>query len=701
VVTKKRLEIEALRAVAVMAVIFSHLGLLGFKSGYLGVDVFFVISGYLITGLLLKEEKISLKLFYARRVKRIIPLATLVLITTYLIAKVILPASSLGSIYDDLGWSSIFLMNTALLERSNDYFQLSSDSSFFQHYWSLAVEEQFYFFYPLILILLIKFKSKKVLLSSLIIVVLVSCGYWINLTINNPTQAYYSTFGRIWELGTGAIVLVAFKTTKNISRSGSGKIDKLAYLMLPSIFFVMWIVKPNLIFSSLIVVALTASYLALTSKIKENENLYLRALAVVGGISYGLYLWHWPVYLIFLKNSGTQLSLEMKLVILIITFMLAIVSKIVLEDKYIRIDVEKRIKFIYLSGVIMIISTLLLSQSPYMVGSSNVIVDNTPKVILPIEGKIDNTQGSNSTEGKSNAKENKVDSKEQDGPLIYKSPIAKDDYFAPLDSYSQLSLALANSSNPNYKVKILKQSLGTIHDDIGYHSVAGCIGEGTSCTEKVAGKKEVFILGDSHAFMWYPALSRLQELDKYRVTSFAMPGCPPVNLEGSSIAESIGKDKTKKCGLLLKNYTNLIKKVKPDILILTASVNNVDPKLITSYAKTVNLLKPYVGRLIFLGDFEYGNEFVIECYNKNYMNPYICGHKPEDKKKIYSERIAAEEKIIKSTGVEYYNPRRLQCSSSYCPAIVNGIVMYRDPYHLTRTYTRWIGKILITELKLN
>ena len=699
--TKKRLEIEALRAVAVMAVIFSHLGLLGFKSGYLGVDVFFVISGYLITGLLLKEEKISLKLFYARRVKRIIPLATLVLITTYLIAKVILPASSLGSIYDDLGWSSIFLMNTALLERSNDYFQLSSDSSFFQHYWSLAVEEQFYFFYPLILILLIKFKSKKVLLSSLIIVVLVSCGYWINLTINNPTQAYYSTFGRIWELGTGAIVLVAFKTTKNISRSGSGKIDKLAYLMLPLIFFVMWIVKPNQIFYSVIIVALTASYLALTSKIKENENFYLRALAVVGGISYGLYLWHWPVYLMFLKNSGTQLSLEMKLVILIITFMLAIVSKIVLEDKYIRIDVEKRIKFIYLSGVIMIISTLLLSQSPYMVGSSNVVVDNTPKVILPIEGRVENTQGSNSTEGKSSNQENIVVSKEGETQGVVKSPLAKDDYFVPLDNYSQLSLALSNSSYPNYKVKTLKQKLETIHDDIGYHSVAGCAGENTSCTEKVKGGKEVFLLGDSHANMWFPALSRLQEMGKYRVTSFAMPGCPPVDLKGSSIAKSIGRDKTKACGLILDKYIATIKKERPDVLILTGSINSGDATWIKGYPQIIRTLKPFVGRMIFLGDFEYGNEFVIECYSKNFKNPSICGHKPQERKQIYSERIAAEEKIIKSTGVEYFKPGKLQCSSSYCPAIVNGIVMYRDPYHLTRTYARWIGKILITELKLN
>jgi peptidoglycan/LPS O-acetylase OafA/YrhL len=696
---KKKVEIEALRALAVVVVILGHLKLLGFNAGYLGVDIFFVISGYLITGVLINNKKIDLKAFYARRIKRILPLATLVLLVTLAAVRMLLSDRSLGSIYDDIGWSGLFLMNIALLERSSDYFQLSAESSFFQHYWSLAVEEQFYLFYPLLLLVLYKFKSKYLVIASMLSVTLISLVYWLIQSSNNPATAYYSTIGRVWELGAGALVMLILGSKGNIQDEMKLKFRRILLILFPVLLLAVRLVEPQKSYSTIMVVFITALYLAFSSQGTFKSNMPYKILGFLGGISFGLYLWHWPVYLISVNAAGGELKIGIKAVVIIVTLILAVISKILLEDKIHKLELKRHTKLIYTIGIFCILSTTLISQLPNFSSTSREILstnnlgnvkDEGSSTLLP-EDKNEQPINSTTTE--------EGDSGQVEGGK--KSPIASDDYFPPLASMGQLSTFIINSSKASYRVKSLRQNLGSIREDIGYHSVAGCAGENTSCTEKKKNGKEIFILGDSHANMWFPAFSRVQAAGKYRVTSFAMPGCPPVDLKGSNIVESIGKKKLKECGVLLEKYLATIKKEKPEILILTGSINNGDGVWVDRYPAIIKRLKPMVGKIIFLGDFEYGNEFVIECYNKNYTNPSVCGHKPEDRKAMYTSRILAEEKIIKSVGVQYYNPSKLQCSEVYCPAIINGIVVYRDPYHITRTYARWIGNILIKELNLN
>lgn len=697
---KKKVEIEALRALAVVVVIFGHLQLLGFNAGYLGVDIFFVISGYLITGVLVNRKNIDLKAFYARRIKRILPLATLVLIVTLIAARLILPESSLGSIFDDLGWSGIFLMNIALLERSSDYFQLSGETSFFQHYWSLAVEEQFYLFYPLLLLILYKFKSKYLTIITMAAIAVASFSYWLFNSFNNPSLAYYGTFGRVWELGVGAIVMLLFTKKSSNHEEMKGIFRKTLLVLLPVLLLVVRIVEPQKSYATIVVVFITAIYLMLSSQGLFKSNLPYKILGFVGGISFGLYLWHWPVYLIILKNTGEELTLIMKILAIVVTLALAIISKIVVEDKIHRLEFNKKIKLIYGLGIACIITTTVLSQLPYFSGGNSNLTTST--------GIIDTVEKEGISSGTAEVKNEQTEKSKTENEEVLvptegkkKSPIASDDYFAPLTSQEQLTAFIESSSKTSYRVNTLKQSLISIREDIGYHSVAGCAGENTSCTEKMKGSKEIFILGDSHANMWFPAFSRVQAAGKYRVTSLAMPGCPPVDLRGSNIVENIGREKLRECGKLLEKYVATIKKEKPEVLILTGSINNGDGGWIDRYPAIIKRLKPMVGKIIFLGDFEYGNEFVIECYNKKYRTPTECGHKPEERKAMYTSRILAEEKIIKSVGVQYYNPSKLQCSKVFCPAIINGIVVYRDPYHITRTYARWIGNILIKELGLN
>ena len=192
--TNKILEIQGLRALAAILVLIFHAKLL--SGGFIGVDIFYVISGFLITGLLLKElnstGRVSLKAFYLRRSKRLLPASFLVLLVTAIFAWLILPPISRGSIGRDLIATTLYISNYLFAWWENDYQNLNATPSPFIHYWSLAVEEQFYIFWPLLLIALAKLKSarKFVVAFSLVTITSFALGVW--LTIVAPIWAFYS-----------------------------------------------------------------------------------------------------------------------------------------------------------------------------------------------------------------------------------------------------------------------------------------------------------------------------------------------------------------------------------------------------------------------------------------------------------------------------------------------------------------------------
>lgn len=160
-----RRDIEGLRAVAVLVVVAYHAGITGFAGGFIGVDVFFVISGFLITSLLLNEKistgRIDLREFYARRIRRLLPISTVVLVVSTLSALVLLPSTSFSSLGSDVVAAAGFVVNMLFAARGTDYLAGDAEPSIFQHYWSLAVEEQFYLIWPSLLAV-VSLNAKKI-----------------------------------------------------------------------------------------------------------------------------------------------------------------------------------------------------------------------------------------------------------------------------------------------------------------------------------------------------------------------------------------------------------------------------------------------------------------------------------------------------------------------------------------------------------
>jgi peptidoglycan/LPS O-acetylase OafA/YrhL len=212
----RRGDIQGLRAVAVLLVIADHAGIPGLSGGFIGVDVFFVISGYVITQLLLREAGVGvgqgLADFYSRRVRRIAPAATATLIATLIAAQLAMGGHIDPNLPGDIRWASLFTMNLRLIRTGSDYFIPGIQPSLITQFWSLAVEEQFYVVYPLIVLLTSRLMPptwRLRLLSGVVGVGVVLSAVWsIHLTRAEPLAAYYSPFTRFWELGLGCLVAI-------------------------------------------------------------------------------------------------------------------------------------------------------------------------------------------------------------------------------------------------------------------------------------------------------------------------------------------------------------------------------------------------------------------------------------------------------------------------------------------------------------
>ena len=353
----KRLDIQVLRALAILSVVAYHFLPESAPNGYLGVDIFFVISGFLITGLLIKElnetKTIKLKAFFARRARRLLPAAFVTVLVSILVSFLIAPKSWWSQTWTE-GIASIFyVQNWLLLSKEVDYLQQDRAISPFQHFWSLSVEEQFYVFWPLILLAsfaFLKFKSAPSLVISLLGVL----SLWWFLT-DDSAGAFFNSFGRVWEFAIGAVIALNFDRIKRFA--GYGLIGW--GLMLLAI----WLDADQ---QTVTVIAVVGASLALMSSEKVlNPGTALsfgknfKPFVFIGDLSYSLYLWHWPVLIIlpwFLDRPTENSDLWL---LLALSVGLSLISKFLIEDpfRYGKAKTAKPADQLIATSVAMVVST--------------------------------------------------------------------------------------------------------------------------------------------------------------------------------------------------------------------------------------------------------------------------------------------------------------------------------------------------------
>ena len=352
-----REDVEGLRAVAVLLVVLNHLGVPGFDGGFIGVDVFFVISGYLITTLLAAEyaEKadkhggqgsISIPNFYLRRARRILPAALTVILAILAASRLLLNPLRVQQVQHDALWTLLFGANINSIAQATDYFSQWAAPSPFQHYWSLAVEEQFYFVWPALFLLLtrrsalrmfgVSFPWRARLLIAVGALGVASLSWSIVATTDEPASAYFSTFTRVWELALGALIGIGARRTAQLGHTLAGlcSFGGAALLVIAcrligtsTSFPGSAALLPTLATMLLILGGLTGR------RPWPNHMLCLRPLRFLGRISYSVYLWHWPLIVFALALYPTALDgAAARLGIVVLTLVLSTLSFYLVEQ---------------------------------------------------------------------------------------------------------------------------------------------------------------------------------------------------------------------------------------------------------------------------------------------------------------------------------------------------------------------------------
>lgn len=347
-------EVQALRALAVTLVVLYHLWPARLTGGYVGVDVFFVISGFLITSHLhrdlMTQGRVSLATFYARRARRLLPAAVLVLIATAVGTYLFLPVTRWATTATDLVASALYGQNWLLASRAVEYSASNDAASAIQHFWSLSVEEQFYLGWPSLIIVLVLLARRpgrpldRLLVPGLAVVTALSFGYSVYATAADPAAAYFVTPTRIWELGVGALLALWIRGAGRGStgvvlelKRGTGLALRWAGLGAIAIAAMRLSgASPFPGYLALLPVLGTAAVIAAghTGNRDPMSHLFLlRPTQFLGGISYSLYLWHWPFIVFAPFALGHDLRYPEKIALLGLCMLFAWLTKVAVEDR--------------------------------------------------------------------------------------------------------------------------------------------------------------------------------------------------------------------------------------------------------------------------------------------------------------------------------------------------------------------------------
>lgn len=365
-----RSDIEGMRAIAILLVIGAHFAIPGFAAGFIGVDIFFVLSGFLITGILVREyqknQRINLPRFYANRFRRLFPaLATMLLVSSFVAAQ-ILPDTQNLTQSKAAAMSAVWLSNIHFTFADVDYFAAETSSNAFLHTWSLGVEEQFYLLWPLIILttmtLFARQQHSKPLWVALWLITGVSLLACLYLSSTQPLFAFYMMPTRAWQFAAGGMVWL-LSQQQIANQMGARAAGMIA---LPLLLAAMLLIGPATTYPGLYALLPTLATCALlwagsNTATTNYKLLSLPAMQWIGRLSYAWYLWHWPVLILgehLLPIRGHWLH---TLVALALSLLLALITHHTIENP-IRFGRAKQISPRWQIGISLALMLLFSSQ---------------------------------------------------------------------------------------------------------------------------------------------------------------------------------------------------------------------------------------------------------------------------------------------------------------------------------------------------
>ncbi len=652
-----RPDVEGLRAVAVLLVVLFHAGVPGLTGGYVGVDVFFVISGFVITGLLLRERtatgQTSLLAFYARRCRRIIPAATLVILVTVLFSYGLLGFVSGNYVANDGRWAAAFLANFHFSAIGTNYFASQLPPSPLQNYWSLSVEEQFYIVYPTLFLLVARLGQRFSLRARLTVFLslVIAASYTLSIvqTSAHPTAAYFSPLTRAWELALGALIAVGTSWLKHVPPSVAAGATwlGLAGIVISAFSFNAqtsypgaWVALP-VVGAGLIIAGGTA-----TPRLGAESVLGLHPFRWLGKLSYSLYLWHWPILIIAAQRAGkSSLPLGQSLGWLLVALVASVVTFALVENpiRHARLPSKPSIGIgVGLAAVTIGLCSLVISDH----------------------------SASAAPEG---------------GPAV--------------DSASVLN-TVAGAPHIRTVPPSLTPSLQDAPNDWGGRPNDSCAPSFTQASQPICvlgdrkGQHEMVLYGDSHALMWAEAFASIATKDHWRLVVLGKSGCPAdmvTTLNPPGIGPVDGP--YIQCNQWHNWATNWINKTQPDLLVVTqeAQVDFFDAtQWEQGLQRALRAITSPKTRKIVLGNIPLLPQSGPTC---------LAAH-PSDVQACSAPRGAAvssfnqvERTVATSVGATYIDTTSWFCSTT-CTAVIGNYEVYLDRKHLTATYSLYLRGVL-------
>lgn len=662
-----RADIEGLRAVAIGLVLLYHADVPFLPGGYIGVDVFFVVSGYLITGLLVREVertgRVSLARFYARRAKRLLPAAALVLVTSALLMWATASVVQWRAFAHDIVAAALYVVNWRMADRSVNYLAEGTGASPVQHFWSLAVEEQFYIVWPLVLVIVALIARRsgrpiRPLMGIGLALIVVPSFLWATMTSGSPA-GFFVTTTRLWELGVGALVAVAGAGFLSRPAARASGIVGLTLVVGSAVLLDHTTPWPG-VWTLLPVLGTAAVILAGAADERDAPRvLQLRPVVWLGGLSYSLYLWHWPL-LIAAENVAGELSVVERLAVVAVSLVPAWLSL-----KF----VENPVRF---SGRLARSNALTLGT-----GAGLTAVGVVAGLLLA--SAVPSAPASSVGPGAAS-----LVSKTGD---VTPPDVVAGGAFAPSATLATEDVPAPYGDGCDVKIEEVALELCAYGDP-----------EGT---------KTVVLAGDSKALQWFTPLESIARENGWRLVLATKSVC---GFAGAIRPGADGAPYTD-CGSYNEALLDELLKIRP-AAVITNQVHETaydDAGELTEEAM-VDGLASYWSQLEEAGidvitlldnppphDVPVGDSEVYMCVAEFPTQLDRCAfERPGSAATSWaSAQVGAAERV---QDVDVIDMNDLLCNKDVCPAVIGGVLVYRQGSHITDTYARSMTPVLASRL---
>ena len=662
-------------------VVAAHAGAPFLPGGFVGVDVFFVISGYLISMLLFREAAakgtVSLAAFWSRRARRILPVATLVTVVTVGASLLLLSALDARQVVTDAGWAAAFLANLHFAQQDIDYFAQDSGASPMQHYWSLAVEEQFYLLWPLVILAclgvawLVRRRREhrgrvaergfpRTTLAVLLgLLTLASFAWSLVQTATAPEAAYFSTLTRAWELGAGALLAVMSPAlVRRVTRRGASvmAVTGLGAVLVAMVWFTPQTPFPGyaaalpVLGVTLLLLAGAADRAPVTTPLLDNP--VMRSL---GDWSFSIYLWHWPVLILAERSLGRVLApLETTFAVLSVLVLSGLSYRFVEEPfragRAARVLRRPRALVLYPASLGLVAATCVVGWT----WSGTQLEERGDNPPITVAGDHEGTVA-----------------------LVR----------ASVDAASR-DLAIPSDLTPD--LPRLRDSIADVGKCDYNDDVRGLCVRGDKDADRT-----LVVIGDSHARAWIPAFDEITTTSGWKAYYLVKSQCTAAHVTVAPLSED---RPFTECDDFQDWVVEQVDELSPDLVVVASSppvngvydgderyegIEEVARLLGEGYADLFTDLVGSAERVVLLRDVPKSSDDPGTCLSDSNRSLSRCMFQPVERSRYLGDVAVT---TARATGAEVVDPTPWLCYQDKCPVVIGGTLSYRDDNHLTAEY---------------